>query len=57
MLACVVWHKPALHKKKGEYMRYPVDLKEGGCIGFPAPSFGCAIEPYYSAFRNSLEKW
>lgn len=38
-------------------MRYPVDLKEGGCIGFPAPSFGCAIEPYYSAFRNSLEKW
>lgn len=38
-------------------MRYPKDLKEGGCVGFPAPSFGCAIEPYYSAFQNSLKKW
>ncbi len=38
-------------------MKYPVDLKAGGCIGFPAPSFGCAIEPYYSAFQNSLNKW
>lgn len=38
-------------------MRYPVDLKEHGCIGFPAPSFGCAIEPYYSAFQNALKKW
>lgn len=38
-------------------MRYPKDLQEGGSIGFPAPSFGCAIEPYYSAFQNSLKKW
>lgn len=38
-------------------MRYPKDLAKGGCIGFPAPSFGCAIEPYYSAFQNSLQKW
>ena len=38
-------------------MRYPKDLQEGGCIGFPAPSFGCAIEPYKTAFQNSLKKW
>ena len=38
-------------------MRYPEDLKEGGRIGFPAPSFGCNIEPYYSAFQNGLKKW
>lgn len=38
-------------------MRYPKDLAKGGCIGFPAPSFGCAIEPYYSAFQNALRKW
>ncbi len=38
-------------------MRYPKDLARGGCIGFPAPSFGCAIEPYYSAFQNSMKKW
>lgn len=38
-------------------MRYPKELPKGGCIGFPAPSFGCAIEPYYSAFQNSLKKW
>ncbi len=38
-------------------MKYPVDLKAGGCVGFPAPSFGCAIEPYRSAFQNGLNKW
>ena len=38
-------------------MKYPKDLTKGGCIGFVAPSFGCAIEPYYSAFQNSLKKW
>lgn len=38
-------------------MRYPDNLKQGGSIGFPAPSFGGAIEPYYSAFQNSLKKW
>lgn len=25
-------------------------------IGFPAPSFGCSIEPYYSAFQNAKKK-
>ena len=38
-------------------MRYPKVLKENGTIGFVAPAFGCAIEPYHSAFKNALEKW
>ena len=38
-------------------MKYPKSLQKGGSIGFPAPSFGCATEPYYSAFQNGLEKW
>ena len=38
-------------------MRYPSFLKEKGTIGFVAPSFGCAIEPYHSSFLNSLKKW
>ncbi len=38
-------------------MRYPEFLKENGCIGFVAPAFGCATEPYYSAFQNALKKW
>lgn len=38
-------------------MRYPKKLQKGGCIGFPAPSFGCSIEPYHTAFRNALKKW
>lgn len=38
-------------------MRYPEFLKENGTIGFVAPAFGCATEPYQSAFNNSLEKW
>ena len=37
-------------------MRYPEFLKDGGRIGFMAPSFGCAIEPYRSDFEESL-KW
>ena len=37
-------------------MRYPEFLKTGGRIGFIAPSFGCAIEPYKSDFEESL-KW
>ncbi len=35
-------------------MRYPDFLKPGGTIGFLAPSFGCSIEPYESAFKNAL---
>lgn len=38
-------------------MRYPQDLQANGTIGFPAPSFGCATEPYKSAFDNALIKW
>ncbi len=38
-------------------MQYPKSLQKGGSIGFPAPSFGCATEPYYSAFQNGLKKW
>lgn len=38
-------------------MRYPEFLKEKGCIGLVAPSFGCNIEPYRTAFDNALSKW
>lgn len=38
-------------------MKYPKSLDKGGRIGFVAPSFGCSIEPYYSAFQNALNKW
>lgn len=37
-------------------MRYPKFLPEKGTIGFVAPSFGCATEPYYTAFLNAAEK-
>ena len=38
-------------------MRYPEFLSPGGTIGFVAPSFGCATEPYLSAFDNAQRKW
>ena len=38
-------------------MKYPEFLKENGTIGFVAPSFGCVIEPYHSAFKNALRRW
>lgn len=38
-------------------MRFPKYLPQNGTIGFLAPSFGCAIEPYKSAFNNALKKW
>ncbi len=38
-------------------MRYPEFLSPGGTIGFVAPSFGCAEEPYLSAFDNAQRKW
>ena len=38
-------------------MRYPKSLPRGGTIGFLAPSFGCAMEPYQTAFRNAQKKW
>ena len=36
-------------------MRYPKPLKQNGTIGFIAPSFGCAIEPYKTRFENALK--
>ena len=36
-------------------MRFPMNLRPGGTIGFLAPSFGCATEPYYSGFQNALK--
>ena len=38
-------------------MRYPKFLPKGGAIGCVAPSFGCSIEPYRTAFDNALKKW
>ncbi len=38
-------------------MRYPDFLRKNGTIGFVAPSCGCAIEPYRSAFNNAQKKW
>ena len=38
-------------------MKYPKFLPENGTIGFVAPSFGCNIEPYKSAFNHALEKF
>ncbi|MEI3246457.1 MAG: S66 peptidase family protein [Lachnospiraceae bacterium] len=38
-------------------MRFPEFLQENGTIGFVAPSFGCNIEPYKSAFDNAQKKF
>lgn len=38
-------------------MKYPDFLQKNGTVGFAAPSFGCNIEPYKTAFRHSLENW
>ena len=38
-------------------MKYPKFLPEKGVIGFVAPSFGCNIEPYKSAFLNAQKKF
>ena len=38
-------------------MKYPGFLKEGGTIGFVAPSFGCNIEPYRTAFSHAQDKF
>lgn len=37
-------------------MRYPKPLNEKETIGFVAPSFGCATEPYKTAFENAQKK-
>lgn len=38
-------------------MRYPAFLKPEGTIGFVAPSFGCNIEPYKTAFQNAQKNF
>lgn len=38
-------------------MRYPKFLKQGGTIGFVAPSYGCNTEPYRAAFDNAKKKF
>lgn len=38
-------------------MRYGKSLPDHGTIGFVAPSFGCASEPYKTQFLNAQEKW
>lgn len=38
-------------------MKYPKFLQEKDTIGFVAPSFGCNIEPYKSAFENALTRF
>ena len=38
-------------------MRYPVFLRENGTIGFVAPSFGCATEPYNSGCLHAQKRW
>ena len=38
-------------------MKYPKFLRENGTIGFVAPSFGCYIEPYRTAFGSAQEKF
>ena len=38
-------------------MRYPKNLSEHGTIGFVAPSFGCATEPYHTAFLSAQKKF
>lgn len=38
-------------------MKYAKYLPQGGSIGFVAPSFGCNIEPYRSAFNNAQKKF
>ncbi len=37
-------------------MRYPEFINENETIGFVAPSFGCATEPYLSLFNNARKK-
>ena len=38
-------------------MKYPDFLGDNGVIGFVAPSFGCATEPYKTAFMNAIDKF
>ncbi len=37
-------------------MRYPKYIKKNDTIGYVSPSFGCAVEPYRTAFERAKEK-
>ena len=43
--------------QNGASMRYPDFLPENGTIGFVAPSFGCASDPYLSTFNNARKNF
>ena len=36
-------------------MRYPDFIKSKSSIGFPAPSFGCTREPYFTSFNHMID--
>lgn len=36
-------------------MRYPDFINSTSSIGFPAPSFGCTTEPYFTAFKHMID--
>ena len=36
-------------------MRYPKPIKDGGRVGFIAPSFGCTTEPYRTRFLSAID--
>lgn len=38
-------------------MKFPRFLQDNGTIGFVAPSCGCGIEPYHTAFVHAQENW
>lgn len=38
-------------------MRYPDFLRPGDTVGFIAPSFGCATEPYVSCFKEAVSRF
>lgn len=38
-------------------MRYPEFLQKNGTIGFIAPSYGCATEPYFTAFHHAMDNF
>lgn len=43
--------------ERNEKMKFAPFLKEHGTIGFAAPSFGCAIEPYRTAFDHAVSRF
>ena len=38
-------------------MKYPKKLEIGDTISFVAPSFGAAVDPYYSRLKSAEKKW